>query len=185
MKKVFLMWIPFVLILSFFSFVVYIVVGQSVRSAANDTQAEVIEHVLREVYADPHLDLTRLLGPVIDIKENLAPFVIVFNNGGVPVASSAVLNGGTPVPPAGVFKYLLKHDDHRFTWQPEKGVRIAVVMRKLEGEPYGFILAGRSLREVERRKGEMGFLVVLSFVVGLGATFIYSYIVSRKVTHHK
>jgi hypothetical protein len=180
MRKTFWVWVPFIFLVSFVCVVVYAAVQTSIRSGANDPQVAILENIIAESNADPKLDLTPLLGTVIDMKTSLAPFVVIFNDGGAPIASSAVLNNKTPVPPAGVFKYVATHEDHRFTWQPQPGVRAAVVMRKLEGTRHGFVLVGRSLREVENRVGEVAFVVLLSWIIGLVLSFLYSYFATHK-----
>ncbi len=48
------------------------------------------------------------------------------------------------------------------TWQPERRVRIATVVVRYEGRESGFVLAGRSLREVEERVRRIGTLTGLA-----------------------
>lgn len=185
MKRVLQVWMPFAFLISFFCIVVYGAVHQNIRSAANDPQIEMIESIIQASNEDPNMDLTPLLGQAVDIKTSLAPFVIIFNDVAAPVASSAVLNGKTPIPPGGVFKYLVTHDEDNFTWQPQVGVRAAVVMRKLDGVRHGFILVGRSLREVEKRGGELGFFILVSWIVGMSITLLYSLVAARRASRKK
>lgn len=65
------------------------------------------------------------------------------NDPQIQMAEDAVsaLNGG-------VLDYMRQHGEERVTWQPEKGVRMATVVVRYDK---GFVLAGRSMREVEIR----------------------------------
>ena len=45
--------------------------------------------------------------------------------------------------------------EDRVTWQPQGNVRIALVVTKVTGVQSGFIAAGRSLREVEKREDQL------------------------------
>ena len=81
------------------------------------------------------------------------------------VASDALLNGSTPELPAGVLDDVRKNGEDRFTWQPEPGVRIAAVVAPLPGTSEGFVLAGRSLREVELREDNIEALTLIALAV--------------------
>ena len=75
-----------------------------------------------------------------------------------------------PRPPHGVLEYVRDHGEERVTWQPERRVRIAAVVVRYEGKGSGFVLAGRSLREIEGRVRQVGMLTGLA----LGATLLTS-----------
>jgi hypothetical protein len=82
--------------------------------------------------------------------------MIVYDDQGEAVASSGALHGQIPSLPAGVLDYVRENSEDRVTWQPEAGVRIAAVIVRFEGVESGFVLAGRSLRELflsDRRSG--------------------------------
>ncbi len=110
--------------------------------------------------------------PIVDISRSLSPFVIVFDDNGKPIASSAVLNGATPTIPFGIFQYVRMSGEDRFTWQPENGVRIAAVVVRFSGTSSGFILAGRSLREVEKREDNTLMIVGIGYVLVLILLFV-------------
>ena len=101
----------------------------------------------------------------VDIARSLSPFLIVFNNQGQPLGSSAQLDGQTPTPPKGVFDYVRQHGQERVTWQPKPGVRIAAVIERVNGPQPGFVLAGRNMREVEARIADVQSMAGLT---GLG-----------------
>ena len=108
----------------------------------------------------------------VDLERGLAPFVIVYDGQGKPLAGSGTLNGKLSAPPQGVFDFVRANGEERVTWQPERGVRIASVVRRSGAPAAGFVLAGRSLREVEEREANLRRMGALALVGALGATLV-------------
>jgi len=104
------------------------------------------------------------------MAQSLAPFVIVFDAAGEPRVSSGQLHGKVPHPPAGVFEYVRQHQQERVTWQPERGVRMASVIVRYQGSQQGFVLAARSLREIENREDQVGYEAGIAWILILGTT---------------
>ena len=153
------------------SFMVYGAGQQILRQSANDPQIALAEDAAAALMqgAEPH---SVVGSPQIDISHSLSPFLIVFDANGKSVASAAVLAGGVPAVPAGVLDYTAKHDQDRITWQPRSDTRIAAVIQHYGGAAPGFVLAGRSLREVERREDSLLAIVALGWLVTLALTLI-------------
>jgi hypothetical protein len=105
----------------------------------------------------------------VELATSLAPFIIVFDDSGNLMASSTTLHGSVPLYPSGVLDYTRQNGEDRVTWQPENGVRMATVIVKYDK---GFVLAGRSLREVEKRESQMEQLSRLALLAIWAATFI-------------
>ena len=85
----------------------------------------------------------------IDISQSLAPYLVIYDTSHQIVASSATLHGEPLAPPSGVFDNAQTSGMNVLTWQPEAGVRSAIVVKSYPG---GFVLAGRSLQSVEERE---------------------------------
>jgi hypothetical protein len=149
----------------------YVVGQQVLRYGANDPQVQMAHDAAFRLAAGTGLHIAE--SDPIDPSRSLAPFLIVFDASGHPISSSAVLDGGTPVPPTGVFNSTQTHREERVTWQPRPGVRIAAVVVPFGGNHPGFVLAGRSLSEVEASSQKLllgaivGWLALL-FVLGIG-----------------
>jgi hypothetical protein len=163
------------------------------------------QHVLRSGANDPQIQLAtdaaaRLEGGAapseavptgdVDMARSLAPFVIAYDDQGRPLASQAKLNGEVPVPPSGVFDYVRQNREERVSWQPilgsTRGVRIAAVVERVGGAHPGFVLAGRSLREVELRIAQVEQMAGLTWVgmlvlIVIG-TLIYGRLTRPEVT---
>ena len=152
---------------------VYVAVQQNFRQSANDPQIQMAEDAARELSQDAPPESV-LPQHSIDISQSLAPFVVVYNATGQPIASSALLDGDIPTPPAGIFDYASRWGEDRVTWQPRPDVRIAAVVA-----PYnsGFVLAGRSLREVEKREHKLGLQVFLVWLASI-AVIVVSLVIS-------
>jgi hypothetical protein len=119
----------------------------------------------------------------VNAATSLAPFLIVYDDAGKPIGSSANLDGRAPGPPAGVFDYARQHGEDWITWQPRRGVRIASIVKRVSGPHPGFVLAGRSLQEVEARKDVVGDLMLLIWGAMMGllvvGTTIFAWITRR------
>jgi len=115
----------------------------------------------------------------IDMTLDNEEYMIIINERGEVAAGSIRLEGITPIPPKGVLDYAKDRGINRVAWQPKKGIRSAIVVKPY---PHGWILAGRSLKEVETEEknwmkvlgifwaGTMtaGWLVIKKGIVKLG-----------------
>lgn len=129
----------------------YLISQQVLRMLANDPQIQLAED------AAQHLSVGEDAGRIVperqvDMSTSLAPFVIVYDDAGRYIASSARLDDSIPSPPKGVFDLVRANREERVTWQPRPGVRIAAVVTR---SPNGFVVAGRNMREVEDREARV------------------------------
>lgn len=147
-------WLLIAIIVSGLSGLLYATVQQVLREGANDPQIQMAEDAAATLTAGGQVQSVVPPGEV-DIAKSLATYMIVFDESGKPVAASARLNGQIPTIPAGVFNYVRQNGEDRITWQPQPGVRSAVVVTRFQGATSGFVLVGRSLREVEIREDDL------------------------------
>ncbi len=153
-------------------------VGQQIlRQSANDPQIQIVEDLVVKLNAGNPPTVPSLQEGV-DIRNSLAPFFIVFDANGKPTTASGMLDGKIPEPPHGVFDYVAKYGQDRVTWQPDRNVRIAAVIDKTST---GFVLGGKSLREVELREDKLativaaGWLMSILFVCAYGVIHFKQY----------
>src|SRR6266536_2297586 len=73
---------------------------------------------------------------------------------------------------AGIFDYVKQNGEDRLTWQPQTGIRSAIVVTQFKGTTSGFVLAGRSLREVGKREDSLEQILGLGSIVLLVVTFL-------------
>ncbi len=165
-------------IASLLGLALYAIPQHVLRSGANDPQIQMATDMaaLLERYGVNdgllHGALTKNEAGVVDLRRSLSPFLIVFDDKGQPLGSNAQLDGQTPTPPAGVFDFVRKHGEERLSWQPvvggERGIRIAAVLERVNGSQPGFVLAGRSMREVEARIADVEAMAGLTWLGMLG-----------------
>lgn len=163
-------WLPLVMLLTFVSGLVYVESQQNYRQNANDPQIQMAEDTSAKLISGQMLENSQ--NEKIDIAKSLAPFLMTFDRNGTIIYSEAALNENPPIVPNGVFENVKSVGQERFTWEPEKGVRIAAVMIYYSGKSQGFVLAGRSLREVEIREDKLTTTIFLAYLVGLVGTLL-------------
>lgn len=150
---------------------VYVIPQQVLRQDANDPQIELAENLALQLKAGATLEAS-LPHETIDVSQSLSPFLIAYNADGKPLASQAQLNGKIPTPSKGVFDYVRRNSEDRISWVPQPGARYAAVILHIPATsknlPDGFVLAARSMREVEIRQQKLGNLAFFNWFVMMG-----------------
>jgi hypothetical protein len=164
-------WLPLACVVTALAGLVYLAVQQTLRLSANDPQIQLAEDAGAALAAGQPPQSV-LPGAPVDVATSLRPYVIVLRDSGEVVASSATLHGQSPAIPDGVLAYAREHGEERVSWQPEAGVRSAAVVVRYAGPQPGFVLAGRSLREVEYREQQMLQLVAAAWLATLLVSFV-------------
>lgn len=171
-------WIPLTVAVTMTCGLVYVTAQQIYRQSANDPQIQLSEDTARDLESNQPEKIVPSAN--INISKSLNTFLIVYDQSGQPVLSQAVLDGKIPSPPAGVFEYVSQNGEDKITWQPKNGVRIAAVVNKYQSASgSGFVLAGRSLREVENRVDQLGIKVLIAWVITLATTFFANILFSK------
>ena len=153
-----------------------VTVQQMLRRGANQPQYQLAEVYVRQLTSGSEPDQIVPAGH-IDLANSLAPFVIVYDDQVRPLASNGYLQESVPTPPPGVFDYARRHAINVLTWQPRPGVRIAAVVRRINGPNPGFVLTGRSLIMVEEQERLLWYMsfgvwfLILALLTG-GALFL-------------
>jgi hypothetical protein len=178
-KRIMKRWLVMAAVSTVLCLLVYASTQQVLRQSANDPQIQMAEDAAISLSNGAQISSV-VPASNIDISKSLSPFMILYNNDGVAVISNGSLHGKIPSPPAGVFEHARMNGQNRLTWQPERGVRIASVIISYSGSYSGFVLAGRSLREIEVRESQMLtfsgisllILLVMSFGLITGGEYI-------------
>jgi hypothetical protein len=149
--KLFRSWLPLAVAIVAMCGLVYLTAQQLLRQGANDPQIQLSEDFAASLTSGKSSS-DDFPARQVEISTSLSPFMMVFDDSGKVLTSNALLDGITPQYPAGVFEYVRQHGQDRVTWQPLEGVRLATVVTRFEGPAgSGFVVTGRSLREVEER----------------------------------
>jgi hypothetical protein len=167
-KNIFRIWLPFAVVITAFCMLTYISVQQAYRQGANDPQIQMAEDAADALDGGSSIDAV-IPAVKVSAAKGLAPFIIVYDSNGRILASNVQLGGKTPDLPGGVLDSTKQMGENRVTWQPSNGVRIAAVIVSYGN---GFVLAGRSLREVESRVDQVTKCAGATWFLALTATLI-------------
>jgi hypothetical protein len=170
-KNILRHWLPLAVSATLLCGLVYLAVQQSLRWGANDPQIQMAEDTAAALAAGATPESV-LPSTQVEFSTSLAPFMVIYNDKGEPLASSGLLHGAAPLLPAGVFDYTRQNGEDRVSWQPESGVRIAAVVVAYGGAQPGFVLAGRSLREVEKRESQVEQITGIAWLVTLVGSLV-------------
>ena len=171
-KNIIRHWLPLAVVITILCGLIYLAVQQSLRWGANDPQIQMAEDAAAALAAGGTPESVVPPG-MLDVSSSLAPFMIIYNDSGKPLVSTgSLLNGETPLLPPGVFDYTRQKGEDRVIWQPQAGVRIAAVVVAHGGSLPGFVLVGRSLREVEKREDQMAQITGLALLAGLMGSLV-------------
>jgi hypothetical protein len=178
-----MVWAPLAAAATGLALLVAVAAQQVIRSGANEPQVQLAEDAAARL--DAGTSPAAVVPPgTVDLARSLAPYLLVFDDGGALLAGSATLHGQAPSFPAGALASARARGENRVTWQPEPGVRSATVAVPWHG---GYVVAGRSLREEEARVDRLQLLVAalwLALVAGtagvaLLASFAYTLLVAN------
>ncbi|HUD09537.1 MAG TPA: hypothetical protein VMR77_01890 [Patescibacteria group bacterium] len=164
-------WIPLAIVATGLSGLIYLAVQQDLRIGANDPQIQIAEDVARQISTGENP--LAFIPPIkVEVSQSLANYIVIFDAKGNIIGSSAVLDGKELMLPSGVFTSAKNNGETRFTWQPRAGIRSAVVMNYYKGLNTGYVLVGRSMREIEKKIDHLGLIIFLGWLVTLGTSLI-------------
>ncbi|HEV2339179.1 MAG TPA: hypothetical protein VGT05_00235 [Patescibacteria group bacterium] len=159
-------------------------VQQDIRQSANDPQIQMAEDDARQL-SNGQAPKTVVSNNTVDISQSLRPYTIVYDDKGNIIASSARLHGQMPQLPPEIFPDTKRLQEQHFTWQPKEGVRQAVVIDYFSAKTSGFVLAGRSIREVEKREDQIGLIAIIGWISGTVITGVITLLITMLLTQKK
>jgi hypothetical protein len=166
LRRAAVVWVPLAVALTGVCGLVYVSVQQDLRQGANDPQIQMAEDAAASLEAGASA-ASVVPNTSVELATSLQTYLMVFDQSAHLVASSATLHGQPPPFPPSVLTNARGQD--RITWQPEPGVRGAVVVQPWRG---GFVVAGRSLRMVEERENTALLITGLAWAATLAATAV-------------
>lgn len=181
--KLYTSWIQLTIVISILSCLTYLTIQQDIRMSANDPQIQMSEDLANELSNGKSPD-TLLPTYKTDLLKSLSPFVIIYDEKGNLVASSAILFNNSLSLPEGLANDAKNKGELRYTWQPQDGIREAVVINHFSDKISGYVLVGRSLKETEIRENSLMLEVLSAWIIAVISTFIinilYYKIVDKK-----
>ena len=179
-KRFFLLFLPIALLISILAGFPYLAIRQALRAEANDPQIQMAEDLADVLLKGQSAADMKASGSLADMEQTLSPFIIIYDEMGKSLFSTIQLNGSTPTPPSDVLNAAKNPGDHRLTWAPKPNIHIAAVIVHFGGSHPGFVLAGRSLREVEKRETTLGEEFLLTWLIALIVAATSCFIAAKK-----
>lgn len=162
-----IIWCVAAAIIATFAFgSIYVTFQQIGRHAANTAPAAAAAARLQQSGPDT------TAGPWLELAPDSGVFLIVYGGDNNAVSSTVTLHGTIPVVPSGVLEAARAAGTDTVTWQPETGLRMAIVARQAAGK---VVVAGQSLAPFEAGDrmtlmilgtGWMGSLLVIAGALG-------------------
>ncbi|HVW71982.1 MAG TPA: hypothetical protein VHB93_02400 [Candidatus Paceibacterota bacterium] len=170
-------FIPLALGLTALLGVTYINEQQILRGGANEPQFGLAQDAANTL-SDTLTATTT--GTPVAIESSRSPYIVVFDSYGNPVGGTGLLHGSLPEIPAGIFDTIRsKGVPDVLTWQPEPGIREAIVVVPVNGGAGGFVMGGRSLAYVEQEESQLTERTTLGWVGVMLITLLGSYLATR------
>jgi len=150
----------------------YAMVQQSTRLSADDLPLTTAQVAKQELQSGSNAkDIVPSLKT--NLKTDTSVFTIITDDSKHVIASSATLDGKTPLPPNGVFSFANAHGSDHFTWQPESGVRIATrVITYGKSPDGGFIITGQSLKQYEDRISTYTYIALAAWLAVVAWSYL-------------
>ncbi len=144
---------------------VYIAVQQNYRQSANDPQTQIANDAWGAIAKDNQPPSSVVSGKTVDLSYSQSPFLIVYGANRQIEATNAVISGKsvTIAPPSGSFD-AAKQGRNMFTWEPSTGGRYAAVLQYTGDAHPGYVLAARSLYDVEVRENNLAQMAAAVFI---------------------
>ncbi len=152
--------------------VTYATVQQTYRSVANDPQIQIARDINSKLEQGKPVD--NFFIDTIEMTSSLSVFNVLYDPEGKPVRSSGYLQKKMPEIPPGVFEFARKNGEHAVTWQPQPGVRMAMVIVRSSAFPVGFVASGRSLQEVEIREYNLITIIFFGWIICIALVLLHA-----------
>lgn len=144
---------------------VYSAVQQDLRQTANDRPTEIA--IAAQAALNSGAGPANVVPQTkVDLATTLSPFTLVYGRQHDLLASSALLHGSTPQIPDGVLDAAQSNGTDAVTWQPDPGVREAIVAVPWNG---GVLIAGQSLRLTEMHEDTLLHQIAIGWLLSMVA----------------
>jgi hypothetical protein len=179
-KKIFVFWISLMFLVTFTCILTYLVTQQSLRLGANELPAQLATDTAIKLQEGKNAE-SAIPANKIDMSKSMDTFVMVYDKNKNLLATSGMMGNSKPSYPKGVLDYVDQKGEDRVTWQPQTGLRFATVAIKFDN---GYIVAARSLNEIEKLIDSIGRLVLMAWVAffvcsSIAYVIVYAFI--RKI----
>ncbi len=177
-------WVIIALVSTLLCGGIFMMTQKILRQDANDPQIQLAYDIAYQISHGAEV-ANFINGNKIEVTKSLSSFVILYDNSFQRIGSNALLNGHEFNIPAGVLKYTAENGEDRVTWQPQSQIRLATEVLRIDGNKPGFIVVGRSLREVENRVNTLLVKVFCGWLVILLTSVLLTIVLEKKSANSK
>jgi hypothetical protein len=154
-RTVLVAWLPVAVVASALAGTSYAMAQQVTRSTVDDAPRALAQRAA-DTLSRGGTPAEVTPGTTVDLTTDLGPFLIVYGPDDAVRTSTATLEGTTPRLPPGVLAQARARGIDRVTWQPQAGVREAVIALPWRSTTaHGAVVAGASLRPSEDRQDQL------------------------------
>jgi hypothetical protein len=178
LSRTLILYLVFEVIISSFCLLAYVTVQQNYRTNADDPQIQIARD-MKIKYSKSGLDSMSDAKEKFDISTSISPFYVIYDENAKPISSNALLYNKMPELPLGVFRSAKEKGEYKITWQPASGLRFATVVVHVSGKFNGYVMAGRSLLETEKRIKNLSLMTGLAWLITSVVVLILVIIYSR------
>jgi len=161
---------------------IYVAVQQQYRNAANDPQIQLAEDVAEAMNAGAKAEEI-VPQAQIDPSKSLSPYILIYDKDNKALGSDVVVNGKPPTVSEGILNAARDAGSSMVTWEPEAGVRNAIVSVKTDAGD--IVVVGRSLRSTDLRIQQLMIMGGGALVVTLLGTFLVMWMVEAMALRPK
>jgi hypothetical protein len=167
------LFFPLIVLGTLVLLIMYVNDQQNIRLGANEPQ-EWMAHDAAVKIASGVSPLQAVLGAPVMVMSEEAPYLIAYNAEGSTTAATGQFVGKVSVLPRGVLEYARDHGTHRLTWEPEQGIRHAIVVVPIDSGRLGYVLSGRSLSYAQVEEQLLSERTVFGWIVLLFMSILAS-----------
>ena len=151
---------------------IYFAVQQSYRSAANDPQRQYARDMRDRIRNNQSIE-SMMSRDTLDLRTSLGMFTTLYNEKFEPIRSTGLLDGKFPSLPKGVLEYARDNQENTVTWQPRKGIRMAMVIDFVQTAGTSFVACGRSLTETENNVSNLSTMLIVGWLISIAIVTIW------------
>lgn len=155
---------------------VYLALQQMARQEVNIAPAAAAAAQAQQIGSDP------ATGPHLELTKDSGLFLIVYGGDNKVIHTTVALHGEVPNLPVGVLEATRARGTDAVTWEPEPGLRMAIVSRDVGGK---VVVAGQSLTPYEAIDKRTQLVLAagwLASMVLLGVAYLLTVWQSRRRT---
>lgn len=177
-KVIFIRFIPMGLAITLLCGLLFLGLQQTARLSANDSLTQVAEDLALRLAAEKSIP-PNLTSNKIDIEKSLSTYIMVYDANKKLIGATGALNGQNPDFPLGVLDNAKANGSNSITWQPQKGVRSATVTIYFKNKSEGYVVAGKSLKTVEKRIDSLQTQIGIGWLLTLLTVFLAKLFVKK------